>query len=193
MPELGYWRIYINLPSNRDKKGTLSLYDENGRYVYGCECLGRGSGSAVSSGNNTDWWLENADTPTGDYEGRIIGVGSPTSSYGPYSRVNMTALYNGDHADIAAHSGDYRLGIMIHGGNPETNTSASWYPLRPTYGCIRVSNTDQKNITDLIKSYGGTGLVQVRGAQRSPKRKALKYECIKTSLPFGGLVNLTKW
>jgi hypothetical protein len=78
----------------------------------------------------------------------------------------MVALYEDDHADIAAHSGVQRSGIQIHGGDPETNSSLSWYPLKPTWGCIRISNDDQETLTDLISSYGGSELVQVRGVQK---------------------------
>jgi|LGVE01.1.fsa_nt_gb hypothetical protein len=166
MAEVGHWRIYINLPEDRGYKGSLSLYNEEGNYVFGCDCLGRGSNYEVIGGDHWDWWLSNADTPTGDYEGSIIGPKTPASKFGPYDRVNMVALYKGDHADIAAHSGDHRSGIMIHGGDLETNPSTTWYPLKPTLGCIRVSNDDQETLTDLISSYGGSGLVQVRGVQK---------------------------
>lgn len=47
-----------------------------------------------------------------------------------------------------------RSEIMIHGGSPATHLSLSWYPLRPTYGCIRLSNADQKALIDILVRHG---------------------------------------
>ena len=167
MPELGYWRISIALPENRDNKGTLYLYDPDGQNTFICECLGRGSNHEDNDFDHTDWWKTNADTPTGVYSGSIIPPASDTAAYGPYKRVNMVACYEEDHADIAAHSGYFRSGIQIHGGREGRSTpDQPWYPLWPTYGCIRVSNDNQNTIISLIESYEGTGKVEVKGLQK---------------------------
>ncbi|MNF04031.1 hypothetical protein D3C80_2034570 [compost metagenome] len=43
---------------------------------------------------------------------------------------------------------------MIHGGDP-ASTGAVSYPLRPTYGCVRVSNANQKALIQTIADLGG--------------------------------------
>ncbi|MDF2547728.1 MAG: hypothetical protein K0R93_2626 [Anaerosolibacter sp.] len=149
------WSIEINLPENRDYKGTLKMY-ANGSVVHTCDCLGRGS----ECPDHTQWWATNGDTPTGSYDGSLVGAGSPTSSYGPYRRISLDPI--GGHALQAEQAG--RSGIMIHGGDPAT--SGTWAPLRPTHGCIRVSNSDQKTLADLVSAYGGTGYIGIYGTQK---------------------------
>ncbi|MOA70291.1 hypothetical protein D3C78_1990670 [compost metagenome] len=50
---------------------------------------------------------------------------------------------------------------MIHGGDAATDSSTSWYPLRPTYGCIRISNANQNTLISKIATAGGSGKVTV--------------------------------
>lgn len=151
------WSIEINLPENRDYKGTLKMY-ANGSIVHTCACLGRGS----ECPDHTEWWNTNGDTPTGSYDGTLIDPSDEADygSYGPYNRIYLEPT--GGHALEAAEAG--RSGFMIHGGTAAT--SGTWAPLRPTHGCIRVSNTDQLKITDLVAEYGETGFVAVYGPQK---------------------------
>lgn len=67
-------------------------------------------------------------------------------SYGPYKVIMLTPV-SGDIKDFTNRSG-----IWIHGGDPCSYPSASWYPLRPTYGCIRVSNADQLSLQTHIET-----------------------------------------
>ena len=72
--------------------------------------------------------------------------------YGVYKYVAMTGV-----SGVIISSG--RSGIWIHGGRyPCSNTSATWYPLSPTLGCVRIAPTNQQslqnNITSLISSTG---------------------------------------
>jgi hypothetical protein len=152
------WAIEIDLPENRDYKGTLTMY-HNGNTVHTCDCLGRGTNCAANDYDHTKWWIIDGygDTPTGSYNGTWKSPSSDTGSYGPYGRVNLVAI--GGHALECG-----REDIQIHGGDPAT--SGTWKPLKPTYGCIRVSNDDQEIISNLVESYGGTGYVGVYGDQR---------------------------
>lgn len=150
------FHIIANFTSNRDYKGSLKMYDSNGNLVFGpVEALGRGTSCEENDWDHTKWWLTNADTPTGSYTAWIVGPGSPVSSYGPYERVSMDPISG--NALIAEENGRY--GFMIHGGDPETNTSATWYPLRPTYGCIRISNSNQAALIKKIKEIAGDNAV----------------------------------
>lgn len=139
----GHWFIGVSLPVNRNYKGTLTLYDASGNAVRSFECLGR-------SASNASMYTTNGNTPTGSYSGYLAGPSSNTYSYGPYKYINMTGT-----AGVIIDSG--RSGIWIHGGDPETNSSLSWYPLRPTNGCVRVSNANQKYLQDTITSFFNSG------------------------------------
>ena len=132
----GQWSIIVNLPINRNYKGTLALYHANGALQMSCKCLGLAE-------YNKAMTLENGNTPTGTYSGEICGASSNTYSYGPYRRISMVGK-----SGLAKTTG--RTGIMIHGGDPAKDTSLPGYPLRCTHGCIRVTNSDQKSLIDLV-------------------------------------------
>lgn len=146
----GKWEIDISLPENRNNKGTLALYDARGYRKMYVECLGR-------SGSNASMYVTNGNTPTGTYTGVLDGHRAETDSYGPYQVVSMIGVQG-------AIIDSRRSGIMIHGGSPATNSSLPYYPLRQTYGCVRISNDNQSlletKITDLI---GSTGYHEERG------------------------------
>ena len=128
----GQWHITVELPSNRNYKGTLTLYDASGTQIHQCECLGRSDSGAASN-------IYEGNTPTGECLGTLYGPMAldDQDSYGPYKVIVLTPV-SGDIKDFTNRSG-----IWIHGGDPCIYPSAPWYPLRPTYGCIRVSNADQ--------------------------------------------------
>lgn len=60
---------------------------------------------------------------------------------------------------IAEENG--RSEIMIHGGAPAPNSSAIWYPLRPTYGCVRLSNSDQKELIQVLEQNESYGKIKI--------------------------------
>jgi hypothetical protein len=164
----------IDLPENRDKKGKLTIYNDKGEQVCkkdGYEALGRGSNRKENDNNHTKWWKKNADTPTGKWNGKIIAPGTDTKKFGPNERISMEPVEG--HAKEASG----RSGFQIHGGAPEKNKKRSWYPLRPTLGCIRVSNEDMAEIIKKIKGLikhgeNEEGPIEVKGPQKEkPKPK----------------------
>ena len=136
---MGRWHIDVVLPINRDYKGTLTLYDGNGEYLMRTECLGQ-------SASNADPSIVNGNTPTGECLGELIGPVDESlhGSYGPYKFIGLTPV----SGDIFRY--DNRSEFMIHGGSPEADSSKTQYPLRPTNGCIRVSNTYQQLLQNWI-------------------------------------------
>lgn len=154
------YHIMASFPTNRDNKGTLTMYNSAGKLVFGpVDALGRGSNDAANNNDHSNWKLKNADVPTGVYETTVVGVGSPSSSFGPYKRVWFNNVVSGNSL-IAQNNG--RDEIMIHGGDPATDSSLPWYPLRPTYGCIRLSNANQSVLINAIASAGGrTGKITI--------------------------------
>lgn len=151
---MGY-HIIVNLPGydRRDYKGVLKMYNDSGALVFGpVDALGRGD---RDDNNEANWKLTDANTPQGVYGASVAAAGTPESSYGPYKRVAMTPFISGDITQTT------RSGFYIHGGDPAT--SGTWAPLRPTHGCIRVSNDNMKALLDAIsKVGGGTGKVTVQ-------------------------------
>ncbi|MET1174529.1 L,D-transpeptidase [Paenibacillus amylolyticus] len=155
---MGY-HIIANFPANRDNKGSLKVYSDNGTLVFGPkDALGRGSNDPKNGNDHTNWKLQNADIPTGVAKTVVYAKGSSESSYGPHKRVWLNQAVSGNFL-IAEQNG--RSEIMIHGGDPATSSSLPWYPLRPTYGCIRLSNADQKALIDVLVQHGSSGKITV--------------------------------
>lgn len=139
----GKWRIAVSLSTNRNTFGTMTVYNASGVSQMSVSCLGK-------SAYGYNMYTTNGDTPTGTYTGYLYGPVSPSSSYGPYKVIKMTGV-----SGVIVTSG--RSGIWIHGGTAASTTSAT-YPLRPTYGCVRISNANQNTmvtkITALTSSSG---------------------------------------
>ncbi len=154
------YHIIANFTSNRDYKGTLKMYNSSGTLVFGpVDALGRGSNKPENGNDHTQWKKKYADVPTGEYETTVIDAGSPSSSYGPNKRVWLNPALNGN-AKIAEDAG--RDELLIHGGDLTTDQSLTWYPLRPTLGCIRLSNPNQKDLIDaIVAAGGGTGIITI--------------------------------
>lgn len=137
----GRWSIIIGLPTDRDYLGELNLFSANGDRLIITACLGKSVDDLPMSETN-------GDTPTGTYTGYLHGpISSNTVAYGPYKVVAM----DGVSGKIMDYS--HRYGIWIHGGREGvSDTDDPYYPLYPTYGCVRVSNAAQKNLQDSITS-----------------------------------------
>ncbi len=150
----GKWHITVELTADRTQLGTITLFNAEGTQVSSSICLGR-------SDDNLPMNRINGHTPIGVYTGILYQASSNTYSFGPYRRI-LLDIVSGYAADECSH----RSELMIHGGDPSTNTSSPSYPLRPTYGCVRVTNDYQLSlitqIDSLISSYHySTGQVTV--------------------------------
>lgn len=133
----GEWSIRITFTSDRSQLGTMKLYNAAGTTQMSVSCLGK-------SAYGYNMYTTNGDTPTGEYTGYLYGPASPTSSYGPYKVVAMTGI-----SGVIKTSG--RSGIWIHGGD-SASSGSSTYPLRPTYGCVRITNAHQNTMVTKITS-----------------------------------------
>jgi hypothetical protein len=133
----GKWKITVALKTDRTKFGTLTLYNAGGTSQMSVNCLG-----LSASGDNMYTYYGN--TPTGTYTGYLYGPVSPSSSYGPYKVVAMDGV-----SGAIITSG--RSGIWIHGGDAASSGSPT-YPLRPTNGCVRISNANQNTMATTITS-----------------------------------------
>lgn len=141
----GKWliRVWMNVHEfgDRDYPGQiLALYKPDGTLYWQlpdnmllCRSVS-GADPTVYQGN----------TPSGIYTGTLYGPVSPSSSYGPYKLIKTTPV-SGQVVETG------RTGIWIHGGNLITDQSKTWYPLRPTYGCVRIKNSDQQTLANKVQ------------------------------------------
>jgi hypothetical protein len=142
--------IEVSLPTDRTKIGTLQLLADDGSLIAGpFSAYGKADGQTATLHGNAvrSPLLPFGDTPTGTYsvpglEATGDGTTRSSHSYGPNGaiRLNPTA---GD-ANTAATVGG-RQYLLIHGG--DLNGSGN---LRPTNGCIRLSNGDMITLLNAI-------------------------------------------
>jgi hypothetical protein len=134
--------VIVQLPADRTQKGTLALFANDGvTLVAGpFQVYGKADGqTAATNGNPTrSTLLPFGDTPLGTYsvpglEVTGDGTGRSTKSYGPNGAIRMNPT-SGDAATAAIAGRQY---LLIHGG--DLNAAGA---LRPTNGCLRLSNAD---------------------------------------------------
>lgn len=152
MPDL---IIRVELSTDRRQEGTLSLVDVRnpaapkklaGPFV----ALGKSDNKTAADHANKDRdpLKPYGDTPTGEYEiPRLVSTGGTTaykaSSYGGEGALVLSPT-SGD-AKTAAKNG--RTGLLIHGGDPNKQGR-----LRPTHGCVRLSNADMKKLVAALNA-----------------------------------------
>lgn len=137
-------KLYAMLPPNREAEGVIWGV-EDGRVVFGPE-RSRGEADntgAFKAGNvQEDPTRAFGDHPYGTY--RITDVvrdPAPARSYGP--AFLKLAPVSGQ-AWEARQNG--RTGLGIHGGDPGPNDT-----LRPTFGCLRVTNEVAERLAGLVE------------------------------------------
>lgn len=132
--------ISVSLPQNRKKVGTIRC----GELV--AACYGKSDQAAATRvGNSTrDPLQKNGDTPTGTYKAEVGGKLVPSRSYGKNPIIRLIPQ-SGD-AVLAARNG--RKGLLIHGGE-----SGEAGQLRPTHGCIRVSEETQAALVRCLQEH----------------------------------------
>lgn len=132
-------KLLVTLNPDRDVPGTLEKTDGA---LTGLPCLGRSDNNAAAKAGNPDRSPVHimGDTPAGKYTARLCPASPDRAKFGPHQRLLLDP-YAGQ-ALQAKRNG--RSGLMIHGGDPSRNGSRGG--LRPTNGCIRVSNSDMQQL-----------------------------------------------
>jgi hypothetical protein len=140
--------VRIEFSEDRCLVGSLQVFDDAGVLVFGpLDCLGRAdSQDALLHGNPArDSTRPFGDTPTGDYQPVQLVTHSNGESdlhmYGSYPSLLLDPI-SGDALQSRVNG---RSGLMIHGG-----TSASNGALRPTHGCVRLSEDNQRNLVSIV-------------------------------------------
>lgn len=133
--------IRIVLPKDRAKYGNLTVAT-----VATFRCLGKADNAAAKRQGNPqrDPLKQYGDTPPGVYIG-TLGMTYKGRTYGEFP-VIMLSPVSGDALRAQKEGG--RSGLWIHGGELRNGE------LRPTYGCIRVDDSTQKILVDLLKGAG---------------------------------------
>jgi hypothetical protein len=142
-------RIRVVLHNQRSLPGSLTvLADTDASVLFGpVPCLGKADNRDAALHNNParDPKRQFGDTPTGEYN--VTSLVAHTTgetdlhTYGAFPSLLLDP--QSGESLIAKQNG--REGLMIHGGAP-SNTGA----LRPTHGCIRLSEESQDVLTGLL-------------------------------------------
>ena len=121
---------------------TCKAYAFNGSLLWGVP--------ALTDGQHPNWRLYQGDTPPGLYR-----LGTVYDDYGedPSPAYNRTAASYGwmtfDMVDLEGNEDrNGRSGICLHGGGSGLGWPGAWLPhqkLLPTWGCIRMHNSDLRN------------------------------------------------
>ncbi len=144
--------LRVLLPGNRDHPGWLRV-EVDGVPEREFHVLGRGS-STSENPNAQSVFKTWGNTPTGDYSGTTESTAKRNKrSYGHSGAVRLKALA-GD-ALLAYFFG--RDGLLIHGGD----LGGRFGGYRATHGCLRLSNSDMKELIQLISGAGENAQAQM--------------------------------
>lgn len=144
--------IRFRFPANRDQLGGFELINADGDVLLRGRALGRSdNANAKRAGNpERDPLKRYGDIPRGHYSALVVEPGAAARTYGPYKRLLL--IPKGGPALDAAKNG--RQGLMVHGG-PLNPKYYWWEGLRPTQGCIRVSDEDMAQLLGVIGANAG--------------------------------------
>jgi L,D-transpeptidase catalytic domain len=142
-------KILIKLPEDRSKVGALHLVNDDDVAVAGpFPVYGKADRETAAEKGNPggDPLKLYGDTPYGAFD--IVDI-VPVSDTGKHHSTNFGShgvirlKPKGGPALAAARNG--RFGLMIHGGEAATNKG-----LKPTNGCVRISDADMKSLLEAI-------------------------------------------
>lgn len=150
--------IRIKLPADRLKTGTLELVDPaTGLRVFGpVPALGRAARTPASAHCNPNGLATKkyGDTPTGGYRvPRVLesgdGTPHPAAAYGSAGVIVLDPVSG--EAQTAEENG--RTGLLIHSGRQVASPTPLPSHLKPTNGCVRVLEGDQRALIQAMRDY----------------------------------------
>lgn len=125
--------IIIELPRDRHKRGTLWLYDKEGILIKTMKCLGKADNQNAQQNHNASRnpSIQWGDTPTGVYHPATVDV-LPDDHHLGKQWIRLEGKVG---QSLEARKRGKRSGLAIHAGRDGDR-------LVPTYGCIRVLQSD---------------------------------------------------
>jgi len=146
-------KLTVFLHKDRTNPGVIILTD-GANIAWRAPCYGKSDNTRAKEAGNPERnpLRPFGDIPAGEWKGRIVPASGPGRVYGPHKRILLTAV-SGD-ALIAMSpknkdgDGD-RYNILIHGG---ALNAAGWF--RPTYGCLRLTDDDEKELISWLETAG---------------------------------------
>lgn len=137
----------IKAPSNRRNMGTFEVVDSTGMVVLGpfnTYLLADQKTATKKNNAARDPLLPYGDTPTGTYDiVEFVPYSAERDNLGPNGSLRLKPT--GGEALQAKNNG--RTGLLIHGGRLGNNNK-----LRPTNGCLRLSDADMKKLVNYYNS-----------------------------------------
>jgi len=139
--------IRVKAPTNRENMGTLQVIDATGITIFGPvnAYLLADRKTAISKGNaSRDPLKPFGNTPLGSYDVTGFAPATPQrSNLGPNGSLRLNPT-GGDALQAKVNG---RTGLLIHGGKLGSNNK-----LRPTNGCIRLSDGDMSGLVNLYNT-----------------------------------------
>lgn len=145
--------LYVDLPRDRTKTGSIVLEDDLGRVLAGpFACYGKADDKEAGLQGNPkrDPRRPFGDTPYGTYSVTgFLPSGDGTTltarQYGP-AGVIVLKPESGDAFEAYLNG---RNGLLIHGGDPSPSGG-----LKATFGCIRLANDDMQAMMQVLRNVG---------------------------------------
>ena len=147
--------LVATFPQDRSKVGSLVVEHPGG--VESFPCLGKADDAMAAKKRNKmrDPLRPYGDTPLGTWTARLGVIQRETSAYGPFPVI---ALWPERGQALQAYAlPNPRSGIWLHGGDKNSQGH-----LRPTFGCIRVSNETMARLVELLKQNGQVATLETK-------------------------------
>jgi len=151
------YSINVTVPSDRTKLGTLELLGPGGSVLAGPFWIyaKADNKTAKTNGNATRSPTQPyGDTPTGTFNITALSPSGPGTAYSDAGKFGPNGVFKldptGGQAATAKANG--RTGLLIHGGDLRPSPLVNGMTLRPTNGCIRMSNDDLLALAGAIQS-----------------------------------------
>ena len=136
------------LPKDRRQVGVLEV-SNGATAVESMPVLGLADSAMAKQKGNPTRNPERCygDTPTGVWKVHISIIMRDEHAFGPHKVLLLSPISGQAYRSYLAPA--RRNGILIHGGAPGAGGV-----LRPTYGCLRVSNDHMARLHELIAQHG---------------------------------------
>lgn len=141
-------KLVAKLPKDRNQPGVMEVHGAGPAIVL-MPVLGLADAAMAKQKGNPSRSPERCygDTPTGVWKVHVSIIMRDERAFGPHKVLLLSPISGQAYNSYLSPA--RRSGILIHGGAPGAGGN-----LRPTYGCLRVSNDSMARLHELIAQYG---------------------------------------